>query len=150
MAFPIPQKNTGGELPEVNRKVIEFVDMHMDKKVGRGECWDLAAGALDHADADWDGRYGFGEVIDPAKEAILPGDLVRFKNVVTRDRSGNVTREERMAEHTAIIYKVHDKGVFDLAHQNTDVAGRKVGVSRFLLNSVVRGKVAFYRPVERS
>jgi hypothetical protein len=134
-------------LPELNRSILEFVDLNMKKKVGRGECWDLAAQALDHAGATWDGAYGFGRPIDPATEPVLPGDVVQFENVVTRDKTGNVQREERMPKHTAIIYQVHGPGIFTLAHQNTDVTGRKVGKSRFLLDGVIRGKVKIYRPV---
>jgi hypothetical protein len=136
--------------PPVNRKVLEFVDRNMGVTVGRGECWDLAAEALDHADAQWDGAWKFGRPVDPVKEEVLPGDIVRFRNVLTRHRSGTMQREERMADHTAVIHQVHDRGIYTLAHQNTDVSGRKVGVSRFLLEHVVRGKVEFFRPVPRS
>ncbi len=138
-----------GSLPEVNRSIQEFVEANMRKKVGSGECWDLAAQALDHAQADWDGSYGFGRVIDPLKEPVLPGDIIQFKNVVTRDKSGNMLREERMPHHTAIVHKVLDEGIYDIAHQNTDITGRKVGVTRFILENIVRGKATFHRPVVR-
>ena len=122
--------------------------MNMKKKVGRGECWDLAAEALDHAGASWDHKYAFGTVVNPEKEVVFPGDIVQFENVLTRDKSGNVAREEKMPKHTAIIYRVIDKGVYDIAHQNTDITGRKVGLSRFVLDHVVRGTVTVYRPAE--
>jgi hypothetical protein len=144
----LPATPAGDTLPALNGRVVEFVEANLKKKVGRGECWDLAAKALEHAGASWDGAYRFGRLIDPENEEILPGDIIQFENVVTRDRTGNVKREERMPKHTAIIYKVHDEGIFTLAHQNTDVSGKKVGTSRFLLDSVVRGKVIVYRPVE--
>ncbi len=133
-------------IPPLNQKMVEFVDANLKKKVGRGECWDVAAEALAHAGASWDGRYEFGKLIDPEQQDVLPGDILQFENVVARDRSGNVTREERMGKHTAIVYRVLDTGVYDIAHQNTDLTGRKLGVSRFLLDSVVRGKVLVYRP----
>ncbi len=135
-------------VPALNQKVIEFVKANMSKKVGRGECWDLAANALEHAGAQWDGSYGFGSPVDPVKDQVFPGDIVQFENVVTQDRSGNVKREEKMPKHTAIIYRVVQPGVYDIAHQNTDVTGRKVGTSRFVLDHVVRGKVMIYRPVQ--
>jgi hypothetical protein len=133
--------------PEINRKVVEYVEANMKKKVGRGECWDLAARALDHAGAEWDGKYTFGRLLDPETEDVLPGDVIQFEKVVTRDRSGNVAREERMNKHTAIVYRVLDTGVFDIAHQNTDMTGKKVGVTRFILDTVIRGDVMIYRPV---
>ena len=45
---------TLAELPELNKKVIEYVNKNMQKKVGRGECWDLAAGALAYSNAYFD------------------------------------------------------------------------------------------------
>ena len=147
LGLSVDAKAQDGVLPPLNGKVIEFVDAHMKKKVGRGECWDLAAEALQYAGASWDGKYKFGRRIDPAKEKVLPGDVVQFENVHAVDRTGNVQREERMTKHTAIIHHVHDDGIYTLAHQNTDLTGRKVGTSRFLMRSVVRGKVIIYRPV---
>jgi hypothetical protein len=136
----------GSQLPPLNQKVLEFVEANMGKKVGRGECWDLASEALQHAGAVWDGKYTFGRCIDPTREEVLPGDIAQFENVYVKDRTGNVLREERMAKHTAVIHEVHEPGIFTLAHQNTDVTGKKVGKSRFLMKSVVRGKVLIYRP----
>lgn len=50
--------------PELNQKIITFVSQNIGKKVGRGECWDLAAQALNQAGASWDGQYNFGRVIN--------------------------------------------------------------------------------------
>ena len=41
-----------------------------------------------------------------------------------------------------------DKGVFELAHQNTEFSGRKVGISKFDISTVVQGKMFFYRPTK--
>ncbi len=135
-------------LPPLNQKVVEYVQMNMKQKVGRGECWDLASGALEHAGATWDGKYQFGTPVDVKNNEVLPGDIVQFDNVHSKDNSGNVAREEPMPKHTAIIYRVIAKGVYDIAHQNTDITGRKVGVSRFVMDHVVRGKVSIYRPAQ--
>ncbi|MDQ3100930.1 MAG: hypothetical protein M3R08_06060, partial [Bacteroidota bacterium] len=51
-------------LPPLNQKVVEYVQLNMKQKVGRGECWDLAAAALEHAGAAWDGKYQFGTPVD--------------------------------------------------------------------------------------
>ena len=50
-------------IPELNKQVIDFVKSKISKKVGRGECWDLASEALKSIDAHWDGRYKFGKEI---------------------------------------------------------------------------------------
>src|SRR6187431_3356267 len=61
-------------LPELNRRIVAFVDAHKGMKVDRGECWDLAAVALDSAGAKWDRKLGFGRLLDPQREEVLPGD----------------------------------------------------------------------------
>src|SRR5438045_4189887 len=53
-----------GDTPELNKKVIEFVKTSMNKKVGAGECWDVAAEALNKAGAKWDGNYKFGKEVN--------------------------------------------------------------------------------------
>jgi hypothetical protein len=54
-----------------------------------------------------------------------------------------------MGHHTAIVYRVIDqeKKIFELAHQNTDFSGRKVGLSEFDLGNVTKGEIMFYRPI---
>src|SRR4051812_6439423 len=57
-------------VPDLNLKVYSFVKSSLGKKIGRGECWDLAAQALDKAGASWDGQFGFGDKIDPLKDCV--------------------------------------------------------------------------------
>ncbi len=111
--------------PELNQKVLEYVDANLKKKVGRGECWDLAAGALEHAGATWDGKYTFGRLVDPDSEEVFPGDIVQFENVVTRDRSGNVTREERMPRHRPLTYPGWSQGFSVLAIRIPKLTGKR-------------------------
>jgi len=68
-------------IPELNQKIIKFVDSKMGKKVGRGECWDLAADALKLVGAKWDGNYKFGIKINPKEECVFPGDIIQFEGV---------------------------------------------------------------------
>ena len=35
------QKQPAVKLPELNQKIIDYVNQNIGKKVGRGECWDL-------------------------------------------------------------------------------------------------------------
>jgi hypothetical protein len=54
-----------------------------------------------------------------------------------------------MGQHTAIVYKVIEKGVYEIAHQNTQFSGRKVGVNTLNLNHVIEGDYYFYRPTKK-
>jgi len=133
-------------LPPLNKGVLTFVRAQVNKRVGRGECWDLAAGALVAAGARWDGRYGFGARVDPQKEVVLPGDIVQFEGVEVRYEEQGSTVHQRMPHHTAIIYEAHGEGRYTLAHQNFGLAGRKVGLSEWSPAHVVKGEYTFFRP----
>ena len=133
-------------LPDLNRKVIEYVETVMGEQVDRGECWDLAYQALTRIDAKWDGQFKFGREVNPKRKEIFPGDIIQFMDVKVRYREGNTTYTETMGQHTAIVYRVLDDGVFELAHQNTGFSGRTVGLSKLDLDTVVSGRMWFYRP----
>lgn len=137
------------ELPELNRKIVEYLTTTIGTKVNRGECWDLAYEALNRHNAQWDGQFKYGRRINPRNEEVLPGDLIQFKNVELKYVIGNVHYTETMGQHTAIVYRVIDQEnkIFELAHQNTDFSGREVGLSDFNLNHVTKGRLWFYRPV---
>ena len=142
------------DLPQLNKKVVDYVDKVIGKKVDRGECWDLASAALDYAGAHLDRTdqksiYIFGAEINPKKDEILPGDIVQLENVLLEYTKGNGIYHENMTHHTAIIYKVIESNYFKIAHQNTSFSGKKVGLSEFKLTDVKKGKVIFYRPVEK-
>ena len=140
--------------PDLNAKVIDFVNQNMGKKVDRGECWDLAAGALAHANAYFDRSslktaLIYGKALNPKKEEILPGDLIQFKKVKMKWTEGNRTFERSLGipDHTAIVYQVNGPGDYEIAHQNTGEWGKKVGVNNLRLDRITSGKFYFYRPV---
>ncbi|MCX6274176.1 MAG: hypothetical protein NTV09_03100 [Bacteroidetes bacterium] len=134
-------------LPELNRKIIAFVDSKMKKKVGRGECWDLAAFALNEAGASWNGKLKFGRLLDPKTETVLPGDIIQFEGVKIKFEKGGTKYKEILNHHTGIIYSVISPMQFDLANQNTAQYGRKVGLSFIDLEQVTSGRYFIYRPV---
>jgi hypothetical protein len=136
-------------IPQANLKIVSYVESVIGKKVDRGECWDLANEALKLVKAKWDYQFKYGKLLDPDKDIVYPGDIIQFKNVivVTKSDDGRETKTEKMEQHTAIVLKVYDKGVFEIAHQNTGFSGRKVGTSRLVLNNIKRGKTFIYRPV---
>ena len=137
-------------IPELNKKIVEYVESVIGKKVDRGECWDLAYQALNRFNAQWDGKFHYGKLINPKRESVLPGDIIQFKNVKIRYQITNTTYTEFMKQHTAIVYNIKRKNVFTIAHQNTEFSGRKVGLSDLNLNHVVKGNVKIYRPIPGS
>ncbi len=141
-AFTSPCNN----IPPLNKEVHKFVKESLNKKVGRGECWDLAAQALNSAGADWDGQFNFGKPVDPATECIYPGDVIQYKNVRVQYREGNTFYEEEMDQHTSVVFEVKTKGSFVVAEQNTTKHGRRAGLSDFNLDNIKKGKVQFFRP----
>jgi hypothetical protein len=140
--------NAQNNIPELNKEIIKYVESVIGTQVDRGECWDLANQALTKVGADWDLEYQYGKKIDPKEDRVYPGDLIQFENVKVKYTKGNATYTEIMEHHTAIVYKVLDKGVYELAHQNTEFSGRKVGLSKLDIKTVVHGKMMFYRPTK--
>ena len=141
-------------IPNANKKVVEYVDSVIGKKVGRGECWDLASDALDYAGAYLDRSnqkkiYVFGKKLNPAKDKIYPGDILQFENVKLEYTDGNTIYTETMSHHTAIIYKVLKNDTYTIAHQNTNFSGRKVGLSELRMGSIKTGTIIFYRPYKK-
>ena len=138
-------------IPSLNQKVIEYVDSVIGKKVDRGECWDLAAAALDHAGAYLDRSsqksiYIFGKELNAKKDEIFPGDIIQLENVKLEYIKGNVIYTETIIHHTAIIYEILGEGHYKIAHQNTNFSGKKVGISELNINYNKKGKITFYRP----
>ncbi|MBL7952118.1 MAG: CHAP domain-containing protein [Flavobacteriales bacterium] len=133
-------------LPELNRRIVELVTAQQGRKVGRGECWDLAAYALNGASAHWDGAYDLGRLIDPGKEHILPGDILQFEGVVMEHRTANGMERYSFMKHTAVVIAVEEPGKVRIAHQNFGTAGRKVSTLDLQLADLVEGELLFYRP----
>jgi len=139
----------GQTLPPLNQKIIDYVKTVIGKQVDRGECWDLANRALTDNNADWNLEYKYGTLLDPKKDEILPGDIIQFEKVKVIYVVGNTTTTETMPHHTAIVYRVIEPGVYELAHQNTGFSGRKVGLSTLNISNVTKGRMYFYRPVSK-
>ncbi len=135
-------------LPAVNQRVVAFVRERMGQQVGRGECWDLAAAALNAANARWDGDYGFGRKVDPQREPVLPGDIVQFEGVEFEWEEGLDIHTVRMPHHTAVVLEVTGTGVFVIAQQNTQETGRRTGTGDLWLSRRTKGRLVFHRPAE--
>lgn len=135
-----------GETPELNKKVIAFVKTNLKKQVATGECWDVAAGALNSAGAKWDGDYKFGKEVDYKKVCIFPGDIVQFEGVELQYNIEDAFYIEKLTHHTAIIYEVKNKGEFIIADQNTKFSGKKVATHPFDVKTLTKGKFTIFRP----
>ena len=129
----------------LNKEIISYVTSQLNKKVGRGECWDLASYALNKVGAKWDGLYVYGRKLMPG-ECIQPGDIIQFKNVKLSYSIGKQTFTEDMKQHTAIIFAVKNADEVVLAHQNTGFSGKKVGKSPLVFSTIYKGTYSIYRP----
>jgi hypothetical protein len=129
----------------LGEQVALFAEAHMDAKVGRGECWDLAMEALNAAGARWDGLYGFGDPVEV--EAVQRGDIVQFEHVVMVHRDAQRVSKDSFGTHTAIVLEVLAPGHFLLAHQNFGEAGRKVSRYTLIMGALTHGSITFFRPV---
>ena len=142
---PIYFIQSNDSIPAMNKQIIEFVKTKIKKKVGTGECWDLAAEALQLVNAKWDMKYKYGKEIDYKKEPIYPGDIIQFENVILNYEKDGKKFTEKMPHHTAIIFEVTNNSNFTMAHQNNGYSGKKVGVSPLDLTTLTKGKFKIYR-----
>lgn len=125
----------------VAKKIIAYCDTNKGKKVGKGECWDLAKEALNAAGAIWTPPYEFGKELTK-RDFVLAGDIIQFEKVkiIYPD---NAWKE--LPHHTAIIYKVISPGKYILAEQNTN-GKRFVVFTEIDLSYIKKGKYTVYRP----
>ena len=135
-----------GEIPTLNVGVLKFVKSKINKKVGRGECWDLAAEALEFVDAKWNKEYIFGQEVDPNTDCIFAGDIIQFEDVKLKYIKDEVTYHEMMLHHTAIIYQVLGTGKYKLAHQNIRTRNNRVEITAIDLKDIYKGELHIYRP----
>jgi len=132
-------------ISEINFQIVELAKKKLGKKVGRGECWDLAKSVLDETGANWDGKYEFGRTLKKG-ECIMPGDIIQFEKLKTETLNNGVKSTEMFPHHTAIVYEVKSADEIVLVHQNTGYTGKKVGTSVFRFSAITTGRYIIYRP----
>jgi hypothetical protein len=131
----------------INQSIVKFVKSKEKHKVGRGECWDLAAAALDQADAKWDHGFLFGTLVNVAAgECVSTGDILQFEGVLLQYQKNKTIYEEQYEQHTAIVLKINKDGSLLIAQQNTSEHGKKVSFDAFDFKTIKKGKVSVYRP----
>jgi hypothetical protein len=126
----------------LNQKVLVWARGQMKKRVGRGECWDLADHALRHAGArssttrGSNDDYVWGEEIPIS--AALPGDILQFRDhvvmttttVKTTWANGSITSPPEAVpanrpHHTAIVVAVAP-GLLTILEQHVKPGGDHV------------------------
>ncbi len=138
-----PPRTPQGPVSEIQREVVNFAADSIGKKIGRGECWDLADQALRAAGAEPPKGYTFGDRI-PLSE-IQPGDILQFTSA-RFDEPGYWTIMG-MPNHTAVVHAVGDTRAFIL-QQNFD-GKRYVTTYDLNLNNQTSGLIEAFRPVPR-
>jgi len=140
-------------IPDINKRIITYLESNIGETVGHGECWDLADQALTSAGAQFDKSsqktiYIFGKMYNHDVDNILPGDILQFEGVTVSYKNGNMSFTENYKHHTAIVYRINSDKSLQLAHQNTSFGGRKVALNDFNLQNVKKGKIYFYHPID--
>jgi hypothetical protein len=155
------------EVPELNKKVLEFARDKLGEKVGDGECATLVAQAFRAAGAKGlamvEGEYVWGKLVRAVTPKsnmageVLPGDVLQFRDAVLVGRVGGGTMESTYSHHTAIVAAVKDGGrVVEVLHQNYgdfrsgDEERRKVQRTTLRFSDLKKGSVKIYRPQPRS
>jgi hypothetical protein len=136
------------QTPDLNEKIISFVESKINARVGSGDCWDLAKEVLTANNCKWDGQYEFGKLINPRKDTVYPGDFIQFYNVQIQYNKNDTVVKEQYPRHTAIVYQVKPNNEYVIAHQNCNHI-KLVTLSGFKLSTIRTGYVKFYRPIEK-
>lgn len=121
-------------------KIVSYSLGHMGKKISRGECWDLAEGALNSSGAVWTPPYDYGTKLNYKKEALQPADILQFSDVTFALPNGSMS----FPHHTAIVYKASGKQV-TIFQQNFNNK-RYVDTLTINLDWIRKGKLEAYRP----
>jgi myosin tail region-interacting protein MTI1 len=132
--------NTSAQQEAVAKKVLAYCDANKGKKVGKGECWDLAKEALNSAGATWTPPFAFGKTLGK-KEQLKAGDILQFEKVRIEYPDG---AWKELPHHTAIVYAAEGTKL-TIAEQNAN-GKRFVIFSEIDLSYVKKGKYTAYRP----
>lgn len=141
-SFDIPAEvlSQDANVPELNRKVVEFCRSSLGRPVGDGICATLGRESLADNGAHQPSVYTYGRQLDN-NEPLLPGDIVQMEQV--RMKSKGFSRS--FPHHTAVVEEVRP-GVLVVLQQNVDPAGKVVQRDTWPLASIQTGQIIGYRP----
>ena len=152
-----------------NQRVVIWARGHVGKKIGRGECWDLADQALTHSGAASsaalgpmgdDADYVWGDAVN--LHDVIAGDILQLRDVVVTTRvdtevtftdgSGGSTsfREKNLSHehHTAIVDAVLGGGMLRILEQNSPPLGKRVQRQTFPTQSSVSAPKTSFRNIK--
>ncbi len=99
--------------------------------------------------------YVWGRLLE-AKEEVLPGDIIQFRDVEVKIVSPRSTVSYSYPHHTAIVLEVKGKQKFTIYQQNATAVKTKPTSKRRLvqkdpldLGAKVKGTVWIYRPLAK-
>ena len=129
-------------LPAANLKMLDFTRDHMGKKIGGGICAEFVSAAMEHAIGV--PHWAAGREIDLRREFIKPGDVLYMRWYKGK-------RGRRVTSHVAVVTKVMEPHLVEVAHQNFNNQ-KFVVKSTYDLNQKIRAgrRVIIYRPEERN
>jgi hypothetical protein len=157
-------------------QIVAFPRRRLGQRVGDGECFTLADGALHAAGARSAGDYG---IVVPDADYVWgtavplsdlrPGDVIQFRNyrydreieTTNRDRSATSTHDfQERPHHTAIVERVGGYGAVTVLEQNSPDGSPVSRTELFFANHTessgsrtvtisVQGTFWFYRPQPR-
>ncbi len=139
----------GHEDINLNRRIMAFAAHNFGKQVGNGECWTLAADALQEAGGMPPQDYVFGRAL-ARNEQWWPGDIIqftkcRFKESLPGPGNRHMIITAGAPNHTA-IYGGQENGSSMIAQQNNNGV-KRVSVMYLDFDTLVSGNFNVYRPL---
>lgn len=128
-------------VPDFNRKVLQYASSHFGQQVGDGECWTLAAYACKEAGSHRTGVFIFGRKLG-ALDTPLPGDIIQFEEARFQGKSGPYM----IRHHTVVVENVLGPGVVGVLQQNVRPAGKSVSRATMRLSTKIDGVMDIFRP----
>lgn len=141
---------------------IYFYKNRTTGQKGRGECWDLAEGALNAANAKTstdlnptltqNGDYIWGQEV--SFKELQPGDIIQFNGHIMSYPDRDFTR----GHHTAIVEKMGEKGAVVVIEQHVTKNKATRRSTLYFYDTIIEekgqqipikvsGKFSFYRPM---
>jgi hypothetical protein len=145
VSFDAKALSLAANIPDLNRKVLEFVRQRFGQRIGDGECSNAATEALKSAGAERPGIYHWGRQLAEG-EAFLPGDIVQFEAAKFVGKNGKVYAG--FPHHTAIIEEVTSPRAVGVLQQNVGPAGKTISRAPLDFSDLQSGVVAIFRPTD--
>jgi hypothetical protein len=133
-------------------KVYQWARQHLHKRVGAGQCWDLAdralrqAGARSSTTTGEEDNYDWGTPVTPV-QAVIPGDILQFRNYTIKTakttKYADQSTESKFEivgrpHHTAIVAANNGAKGLEILEQNLRKNGPVERNVLYLANGVIK------------